>query len=176
MEIFAINGPLFFGVADRFQSTLNAMETPPKVFIMYLHNMSAIDMTGIHALEEFLERRRKGCRVLFAAVRKPVHRTLQRVGILRTVGEENVFPSLDEALLRAEEILEDTIMARGKSFATAGFEILKLSRAQQKLKKLQKPHSLVAKAKYYTEKQSKHTPPRNDSAKHEKLRGGAPPR
>ena len=109
VEIFAINGPLFFGVADRFQSTLNAMETPPKVFIMYLHNMSAIDMTGIHALEEFLERRRKGCRVLFAAVRKPVHRTLQRVGILRTVGEENVFPSLDEALLRAEEILEDTI-------------------------------------------------------------------
>ena len=132
VEIFAINGPLFFGVADRFQSTLNAMETPPKVFIMYLHNMSAIDMTGIHALEEFLERRRKGCRVLFAAVRKPVHRTLQRVGILRTVGEENVFPSLDEALLRAEEILEDTIMARGKSFATAEFEILKLSRERSK--------------------------------------------
>lgn len=92
VEVFAINGPLFFGVADRFQSTLNAMETSPKVFIMYLHNMSTIDMTGIHALEEFLERRRKGCRVLFAAVRKPVHRTLQRVGILRTVGEENVFP------------------------------------------------------------------------------------
>ena len=132
VEIFAINGPLFFGVADRFQSTLNAMETPPKVFIMYLHNMSAIDMTGIHALEEFLERRRKGCRVLFAAVRKPVHRTLQRVGILRTVGEKNVFPSLDEALLRAEEILEDTIMARGKSFATAEFEILKLSRERSK--------------------------------------------
>ena len=132
VEIFAINGPLFFGVADRFQSTLNAMETPPKVFIMYLHNMSAIDMTGIHALEEFLERRRKGCRVLFAAVRKPVHRTLQRVGILRTVGEENVFPSLDEALLRAEEILEDTNLARGKNFATADFEILKLSRESSK--------------------------------------------
>ncbi len=132
VEVFAINGPLFFGVADRFQSTLNAMETSPKVFIMYLHNMSAIDMTGIHALEEFLERRRKGCRVLFAAVRKPVHRTFQRVGILRTVGEENVFPSLDEALLRTEEILEDTIMARGKSFATADFEILKLLRERSK--------------------------------------------
>ena len=132
VEIFAINGPLFFGVADRFQSTLNAMETPPKVFIMYLHNMSAIDMTGIHALEEFLERRRKGCRVLFAAVQEPARRTLQRVGILRTVREKNVFPSLDEALLRAEEILEDTIMARGKSFATAEFEILKLSRERSK--------------------------------------------
>ena len=132
VEIFAINGPLFFGVADRFQSTLDAMETPPKVFIMYLHNTPAIDMTGIHALEAFLERRQEGCRVLFAAVQEPARRTLQRVGILRTVGEENVFPSLDEALLRAEEILENTIMARGKSFATADFEILKLSRERSK--------------------------------------------
>ena len=106
-EIFAINGPLFFGVADRFQSTLDAMETPPKVFIMYLHNTPAIDMTGIHALEAFLERRQEGCRVLFAAVQEPARRTLQRVGILRAVGEENIYPSLDEALLRAEEILEE---------------------------------------------------------------------
>ena len=51
VELFALTGPLFFGVADRFQSTLDAMETPPKVFIMYLHNTPAIDMTGIHALE-----------------------------------------------------------------------------------------------------------------------------
>lgn len=80
VEIFAINGPLFFGVADRFQSTLDAMETPPKVFIMYLHNTPAIDMTGIHALEAFLERRQEGCRVLFAAVQEPARRTLQRVG------------------------------------------------------------------------------------------------
>ena len=107
VEIFAINGPLFFGVADRFQSTLDAMETPPKVFIMYLHNTPAIDMTGIHALEAFLERRQEGCRVLFAAVQEPARRTLQRVGILRAVGEENISPSLDEALLRAEEILEE---------------------------------------------------------------------
>lgn len=78
VEIFAINGPLFFGVADRFQSTLDAMETPPKVFIMYLHNTPAIDMTGIHALEAFLERRQEGCRVLFAAVQEPARRTLQR--------------------------------------------------------------------------------------------------
>ena len=107
VEIFAINGPLFFGVADRFQSTLDAMETPPKVFIMYLHTTPAIDMTGIHALEAFLERRQEGCRVLFAAVQEPARRTLQRVGILRAVGEENIYPSLDEALLRAEEILEE---------------------------------------------------------------------
>ena len=57
--------------------------------------------------EAFLERRQEGCRVLFAAVQEPARRTLQRVGILRAVGEENIYPSLDEALLRAEEILEE---------------------------------------------------------------------
>ena len=45
--------------------------------------------------------------ILFAAVQEPARRTLQRVGILRAVGEENIYPSLDEALLRAEEILEE---------------------------------------------------------------------
>ena len=59
---------------------------------MYLHNTPAIDMTGIHALEAFLERRQEGCRVLFAAVQEPARRTLQRVGILRAVGEENIYP------------------------------------------------------------------------------------
>ena len=58
-------------------------------------------------MEAFLERRQEGCRVLFAAVQEPARRTLQRVGILRAVGEENIYPSLDEALLRAEEILEE---------------------------------------------------------------------
>ena len=47
-------------------------------------------------------------------------------------GRRERLPSLDEALLRAEEILEDTIIARGKSFATADFEILKLSRERSK--------------------------------------------
>jgi SulP family sulfate permease len=106
------------------------METSPKVFIMYLHNMSTIDMTGIHALEEFLERRRKGCRVLFAAVRKPVHRTLQRVGILRTVGEENVFPHSTKRCSAPRKFWK--IPLWGKSFATADFEVLKLSRERSK--------------------------------------------
>ena len=110
--------PLFAVVTGQFADTAGfrgregaglemCIRDSPKVFIMYLHNTPAIDMTGIHALEAFLERRQEGCRVLFAAVQEPARRTLQRVGILRAVGEENIYPSLDEALLRAEEILEE---------------------------------------------------------------------
>ena len=106
VSIFSINGPLFFGVADRFQSVLDAMEEPPKVFILYLHNTPAIDMTGIHAMETFLEKRNEGCRVLLADVQPPARKILRRVGLIRSVGEENIFPTLEAALARAKEFLK----------------------------------------------------------------------
>ncbi|MEG2004777.1 MAG: sulfate permease [Bilophila sp.] len=105
VQIFSINGPLFFGIADRFQATLDAMETPPKVFILYLHNTPSIDMTGIHALESFLARRIEGCHILLADMQPPARRTLTKVGIVRAVGEENIFPSLAGALAKARELV-----------------------------------------------------------------------
>lgn len=105
VQIFSINGPLFFGVADRFQRTLEAMENPPKVFILYLHNTPAIDMTGIHALESFLARRSPDCRIFLADMQPPALRTLARVGIVRAIGEENIFPTLDAALDKAREVI-----------------------------------------------------------------------
>lgn len=105
VQIFSINGPLFFGVADRFQRTLEAMEKPPKVFILYLHNTPSIDMTGIHALETFLGRRSSQCRIFLADMQDSARRTLTRAGIVRALGEENIFPTLDAALDRAREVL-----------------------------------------------------------------------
>lgn len=105
VQIFSINGPLFFGVADRFQRTLEAMENPPRAFILYMHNTPAIDMTGIHALESFLARRSSDCRIFLADIQPPALRTLARVGIVRAIGEENIFPTLDAALDRAREVI-----------------------------------------------------------------------
>jgi len=107
VQIFSINGPLFFGVADRFQRTLESMENPPRVFILYLHNTPAIDMTGIHALESFLARRSPDCRIFLADMQAPARRTLARVGIVRAIGEENIFPTLDAALDKAREVIAE---------------------------------------------------------------------
>lgn len=106
VQVFSINGPLFFGVADRFQSVLEAMENPPKVFILYLHNTPSIDMTGIHALESFLARRIEGCHILLADMQAPARRTLEKVGIVRAVGEEHIFPTLAAALAQARELVK----------------------------------------------------------------------
>lgn len=107
VQVFSITGPLFFGVADRFQNVLDAMEYPPKVFIMYLHNVPAIDMTGLHALESFLARRSAGgCTILLADMQDATKKTLEKAGILRTIGEDAIFPTLHDALERARQIVK----------------------------------------------------------------------
>lgn len=83
------------------------MENPPRVFILYLHNTPAIDMTGIHALESFLARRSPDCRIFLADMQAPARRTLARVGIVRAIGEENIFPTLDAALDKAREVIAE---------------------------------------------------------------------
>lgn len=93
--------------------------------------------------------------MLFAAA-ETCPQNAQRVGILHR-GRRERLPLTRRSVARAEEILEDTIP--GKSFATAGFEISEAITRAVKLKKLQKPYSLVAKAKYHTEKQNRQIQP-----------------
>ena len=105
VQVFGINGPLFFGVADRFQATLDAMAGAPKVIILYLHNVPTIDMTGIHTLEAFVKRRSGRYEVLFADVPARTMATLERVGLIRAVGKGNVCPTLHDALERARSLV-----------------------------------------------------------------------
>ena len=53
IEIYEINGPFFFGTADFLQDVLTQVMKPPKVFILKLDNVPAIDATGLNALESF---------------------------------------------------------------------------------------------------------------------------
>lgn len=105
VQIFSINGPFFFGVADRFLSVLDTIDRPVKIFILNLQNMPSIDATAVHALEAFLDKRSSGCLIFLADVRPGAMRLLDRMGILRRLGKENVFPTLHEALERARDVL-----------------------------------------------------------------------
>jgi SulP family sulfate permease len=46
IEVFEINGPFFFGVADRIKDTLKGLEKPPKVFILRMRRVNAVDATA----------------------------------------------------------------------------------------------------------------------------------
>jgi SulP family sulfate permease len=104
-EVFEITGPFFFGVADRLKDTLRGLERPPKVFILRMRRVPAIDASGMHALDEFYQKcKRQGTTLLLAGVHAQPMFALAKYGLLDRVGEENMFGNVDDALNRAREM------------------------------------------------------------------------
>ncbi|MCB9850884.1 MAG: sulfate permease [Phycisphaerales bacterium] len=106
VEVYEINGPFFFGVADKLQDTLRGLERPPKVFILRLRHVPAIDATGLHALREFRHRcHRQGTTLLLSGVHAQPMNVFVRTGFDRVVGANNLFGNIDDAMTRARDLL-----------------------------------------------------------------------
>jgi sulfate permease, SulP family len=106
VEVFEINGPFFFGAAEQFKDTLGQIAKNPKVLIIRMRDVPAIDSTGLHALHE-LARRCKHDRtlLLLSDVHAQPMFALVRSDMLAELGEQNLFGNLDDALDRARECL-----------------------------------------------------------------------
>jgi len=102
-EVYEIDGPFFFGVADRLKWVLETIGYTPKVFILRMRKVPVIDTTGMHALEEFYLRcRQQGTRFILSGVNPDLERSLKKYGFYALIGEENVYDHIDKALRAAE--------------------------------------------------------------------------
>ena len=107
VEVYEINGPFFFGVADSLQNVLPNLELPPQVFILRMRKVPAIDATGLHALEDFYDKcKRTGMHLILSGVKEDLAQSFKKFGIEKKVGKENIFPHIDYALKRASELLK----------------------------------------------------------------------
>ncbi len=106
VEIYDINGPFFFGAAYKLRETLDSLGSPPKVLIINMPNVLAVDATGLHALHE-LKRRcaKEGTRLILAGVHAQPVQELVRSGLLDIFGDDNLRGTIEEALERARHIL-----------------------------------------------------------------------
>jgi len=105
-EIYEIDGPFYFGTADRLQEALAEMQKPPKVFILRLRKVPAIDATGLNALAAFARRcKRNGTALILSGVREQPRNALEKVGLIEAIGDRNCLETIDEALVRASKIL-----------------------------------------------------------------------
>jgi SulP family sulfate permease len=103
--IYRIDGPLFFGAAEKLERTLQHIQRPASTLILRMGNMPFLDATGIFALEEIIsDFKRHGAQVLLVEVRPNVRYKLERGGLIAHIGEENVIETLDLALLRAKAL------------------------------------------------------------------------
>lgn len=108
-EVFEIEGPFFFGIANKFDELTRNTDAMP-IRIIRMRKVTFIDATGLHNLEIFINASHKeGRTVILSGVHDNVEKALRKGGIVRLVGKENVCSDIHLALQRAQEI-SDTLV------------------------------------------------------------------
>jgi sulfate permease, SulP family len=115
ISIIHVEGELFFGAADLFQEQVRhqAEDENIRVFILRMKNARHLDATTVMALESLHDYLRKTDRyLLISGSSADVTRVLRNSGLLKQIGEENIFPAeinptiaTRRALARARELL-----------------------------------------------------------------------
>jgi SulP family sulfate permease len=106
VEVYEVNGPFFFGVADKVKDLLRNVLGKPKVFILRMRHVPAMDATGIHALLDLRRKcERDGSVMILSEIHTQPLIALDRSGHYEEFGEGNVTAHIDDALNRARVIL-----------------------------------------------------------------------
>jgi SulP family sulfate permease len=105
VSIFRIHGPFLFGATDKLDLIVNRLPDLPPIIILRLRNMTAIDSTGLQALENFADLVHETGRqlILCGAMEQPEMR-MQEAEFHEHVGEKNICHSVSDALDRAKSL------------------------------------------------------------------------
>src|SRR3984885_15217585 len=107
VAILRIHGPFLFGTTEKLAEATADLDALPAVVIVRLRNMTALDATGLHALEVFADRLRKSGRtLLLCGARDQPARLLRKAEFIEHIGRDNVVAHVEAALQRAREINE----------------------------------------------------------------------
>jgi len=105
--IFRIHGPFLFGATDKISAVTENIHKLPPVVILRLRNMTALDATGLFALEEIARHLHATKRTLIlCGAREQPARLIHQADFEDVVGAENICENVQEALRRAEEVFE----------------------------------------------------------------------
>jgi SulP family sulfate permease len=106
--IFRIHGPFLFGATDKISVVTENIHQLPPVVIIRLRNMTAMDATGLYALEEVAKQlHASGRTLILCGAREQPEKLMQQAEFEEVVGRENMCSNVDEALRRAEEVFEN---------------------------------------------------------------------
>jgi SulP family sulfate permease len=110
VTILRIHGPFLFGTTEKLGEATKELSSFGDVVILRLRNMTALDATGIHALEQFSDRLRgTGKTLLLCGARDQPSQLISQSGFLEHMGAENVLPHVQAALFRAREVQGDFV-------------------------------------------------------------------
>ena len=105
VSVFRIHGPFLFGATDQIARVLDHIDALAPIVILRLRNMTAIDATGLRALEDLADRLHKSGRelILCGAPKQPAV-LMHRSDFHQHVGVKNICPNIEAALERAAAV------------------------------------------------------------------------
>lgn len=107
VRVFRIHGPFLFGSTEKLSVIEEQIDTLPKVVMLRLRNMTAIDATGLHALESLADKLHAADKhLILCAPRSQPARLMERAEFHRHIGDGNIQPSLAAGIQRARELLD----------------------------------------------------------------------
>jgi sulfate permease, SulP family len=105
VRIFRIHGPFLFGATDKLRAVVNHINDLPEIVILRLRNMTALDATGLRALEDLADTlRRSGRHLILCGARHQPADLIARADFHRHIGDANICAHVGEALRRARDI------------------------------------------------------------------------
>jgi SulP family sulfate permease len=106
IEVYEIDGPFFFGAAEKFKDVLAEIFRKPKVLIIRMRHVPAIDSTGLNVLRDLVRRTRKDrTLVLISELHHQPLLAMRRSGLLDEIGQDNVVGTIDLALAIGQQYL-----------------------------------------------------------------------
>lgn len=108
VEVYEIDGPFFFGIANKFEESMRVIENKPLIRIIRMRKVPFIDSTGIHNLESLCKKSQdENIRMILSGVRPNVRAALEKFGFCELLGEENICSSIHSAMEKAKNILSE---------------------------------------------------------------------
>ncbi|MDR3058760.1 MAG: sulfate permease [Prevotella sp.] len=109
VEVYEIDGPFFFGIANKFDESMRIIGDNSKIRIIRMRLVPFIDSTGLHNLTSLCKKSMNdGIQVILSGVRPEVHAMIKHSEIPDMIGEINICENINIALNRAKTILEET--------------------------------------------------------------------
>lgn len=104
VSVYEIDGPYFFGVANKFDEIMQDLSDLPKVRVIRMRKVPFIDSTGLHNLETLcLNSQKAGIKIILSGVNERVRTTLIKARLQNIIGEENICSNINEALKKSAE-------------------------------------------------------------------------
>ena len=105
VTIYRIHGPFLFGATDKIEEITSRLPTLPPILILRLRNMTAIDSTGLQALESLADQvHESGRELILCGAREQPSRLMHQAEFEQHVGPENMCDSIAEGLTRASVV------------------------------------------------------------------------